>query len=79
MAKLRVGIIYGGRSVEHEVSVQSAASIAQALDPSRYEIQLLAVDPDGAEAPATTTDIQTSGPLKAHAKVDGDQEWARRS
>lgn len=48
MAKIRVGIIYGGRSVEHEVSLQSAASIAQALDPSRYDIQLLAVDTQGA-------------------------------
>ena len=48
MAKIRVGIIYGGRSVEHEVSLQSAASIAGALDPSRYDIQLLAVDTDGA-------------------------------
>ncbi len=47
MAKLRVGIAFGGRSVEHEVSVQSAASIAAALDPSRYEIRLLAIDPDG--------------------------------
>jgi D-alanine-D-alanine ligase len=47
VAKLRVGIAFGGRSVEHEVSVQSAASIAAALDPSRYDVSLLAIDPDG--------------------------------
>jgi D-alanine-D-alanine ligase len=47
MPKLRVGLVYGGRSVEHEVSLQSATSILRNLDPSRYEVWLLAVDPDG--------------------------------
>ena len=37
MKKLRVGIIYGGRSGEHEVSVVSAASIFKHLDRSRYD------------------------------------------
>jgi len=47
MAKLRVGLIFGGRSVEHEVSVASATSILQALDPGRYDVTLIAVDPRG--------------------------------
>jgi len=47
MAKIRVGIVYGGRSVEHEVSIASATSILQALDPSRYEIQLIAISKEG--------------------------------
>jgi D-alanine-D-alanine ligase len=47
MAKLRVGLVYGGRSVEHEVSLQSAASILRNLDPSRYEVWLVAIDHDG--------------------------------
>lgn len=47
MAKLRVGLVYGGRSVEHEVSVQSAASILRNLDPSRYEVWPLAIGHDG--------------------------------
>jgi D-alanine-D-alanine ligase len=37
MKRLRVGIIYGGRSGEHEVSVVSAASIFKHLDRSRYD------------------------------------------
>jgi D-alanine-D-alanine ligase len=45
--KLRVGIVFGGRSVEHEVSVASATSILSALDPNRYEVTLLCVDPTG--------------------------------
>jgi D-alanine-D-alanine ligase len=47
MAKLRVGLLFGGRSVEHEVSIVSASSIFQALDPKRYEVVLVAIDHDG--------------------------------
>src|SRR5579883_2014145 len=36
--KLRVGIVFGGRSGEHEVSVASARSIMAAIDKSRYEV-----------------------------------------
>jgi D-alanine-D-alanine ligase len=47
MAKLRVGLVFGGRSVEHEVSIASATSILRALDPSRYEVWLIGVGTDG--------------------------------
>jgi D-alanine-D-alanine ligase len=47
MSKLRVGLLFGGRSVEHEVSVSSAGSIFRALDPARYEVHLVAIDQDG--------------------------------
>ena len=47
MGKLRVGLLFGGRSAEHEVSITSATSILAALDPSRYEVTLVAVDHDG--------------------------------
>ena len=47
MAKVRVGIVYGGRSVEHEVSINSATAMLQALDPSRYDVSLIAISHDG--------------------------------
>lgn len=47
MAKLRVGLLFGGRSTEHEVSIASATSILRALDPGRYDVVLISVDPDG--------------------------------
>jgi D-alanine-D-alanine ligase len=47
MSKLRVGLLFGGRSVEHAVSIVSATSILNALDSKRYEITLLGVGPDG--------------------------------
>src|SRR3990167_5681074 len=37
MKKIRVGIVYGGRSGEHEVSIISAASVISALDKKKYE------------------------------------------
>jgi D-alanine-D-alanine ligase len=45
--KLRVGVIYGGRSGEHEVSVVSAASIFKHLDRSRYQPVPIRIDKDG--------------------------------
>src|SRR5262245_39520408 len=47
MSKLRVGLLFGGRSVEHEVSIASASSIFRALDPARYEVSLVAIDQSG--------------------------------
>jgi len=47
MSKLRVGLLFGGRSVEHEVSLVSAASILKALDPARYDVHLIGIDRDG--------------------------------
>lgn len=47
MTKIRIGLIFGGRSGEHEVSLQSAKSIYEALDKDRYEPVLIGVDKDG--------------------------------
>ncbi len=45
--KLRVGVLFGGRSCEHAVSVVSARGILQALDRQRFEVIPLYVDPQG--------------------------------
>jgi D-alanine-D-alanine ligase len=45
--KLRVGVIYGGRSGEHEVSLASAAAVCQNLDPDRYEPTAVRIERDG--------------------------------
>ena len=47
MEKLRVGLLFGGRSVEHDVSIVSATSILGALDRDRYDVSLIGVDPEG--------------------------------
>jgi len=47
MAKTRVAVLYGGRSGEHEISLQSAASVIRNLDPAKYEVIPIAIDKDG--------------------------------
>src|SRR5487761_1176582 len=47
MKKLRVGILFGGRSGEHEVSLLSAASVVQAIDHNKYEVQLIGITKEG--------------------------------
>jgi D-alanine-D-alanine ligase len=47
LKKLRVGVIYGGRSGEHEVSVASAAAVMANLDRSRYEPVPIRIERDG--------------------------------
>ena len=45
--KLRVGVIFGGRSGEHEVSLNSAQSVMRALNPDKYEVIPIGIDKDG--------------------------------
>ena len=45
--KLRVAVVYGGRSGEHDVSVRSARSILDALDPAKYETLEYFIDRSG--------------------------------
>ncbi|MCR6663990.1 MAG: D-alanine--D-alanine ligase [Luteimonas sp.] len=47
MGKIRVGIIFGGKSAEHEVSLQSARNILDALDRDRFEATLIGIDKQG--------------------------------
>ena len=47
MKKLRVGVVYGGRSGEHEVSLASAAAVFQNLDPEKYEPLAIRIEKDG--------------------------------
>ncbi|MGH2606331.1 MAG: D-alanine--D-alanine ligase A, partial [Anaerolineales bacterium] len=44
--RLRVGVVFGGRSGEHEISLRSASSIIKALDPSRYDVVPIAITKD---------------------------------
>ena len=47
MKKLRVGILFGGRSGEHEVSLLSAASVLNAIDKDQYEVVPIGITKDG--------------------------------
>jgi D-alanine-D-alanine ligase len=45
--RLRVGVLFGGRSGEHEVSLNSAASVIRALDPAKYDVVPIGITKDG--------------------------------
>ena len=47
MKKLNVGILFGGRSAEHEVSLQSAKNIIETINKDKYEIILIGIDKQG--------------------------------
>src|SRR5215813_13416174 len=45
--KLRVGVLFGGRSGEHEVSLLSAASVLKAIDKTKYDVVPIGIAKDG--------------------------------
>ena len=73
MGRLRVGVIYGGRSSEHEVSIASAAAIFSRIDRDRYEPVPLFVDKSGrwsiAASPPST---ESAADVIAGARAAGD-------
>ena len=79
MTRIRVAVLTGGRSSEHEIALASARSVLEALDPARYDVEVLEIARDGrwqlpsaetrAALPSTTTaetlPVPTSGSAPA--------------
>jgi D-alanine-D-alanine ligase len=77
-ARIRIAVLAGGRSSEHDVSLRSAASVVEALDPERYEVRTIEIGRDGRWAlaagggrdalggavgsGASTADLEPAGP-----------------
>ncbi len=60
--KLRIGVIFGGRSGEHEVSIRSARAVIEALDTSKYEVVPIAITKTGNWlAPAVSAKLLPKG------------------
>ena len=66
MRKLRIGVVFGGRSGEHEVSLASAASVLGAIDRDRYEVVPMGIAKDGHW-------LVGGDPLRALAEASGVQ------
>lgn len=45
--KLRIGVLFGGKSAEHEISIRSAENVIKALDKNKYEIIPIKIEKDG--------------------------------
>ena len=65
--KIRLGIIFGGRSGEHEVSITSAASVINALDPEEFEITVFGITKTGTLA--NTSEMRAMLPPDVQSRV----------
>ncbi len=65
--RLRVGVVFGGRSGEHEVSLLSAASVMAALDPAQYEVVPIGITKEGSwlAGPAALERLRAAAMLPA--------------
>ena len=73
MAKLRVGILFGGRSGEHEVSLLSAASVLNAIDKTKYEVVPIGITKDGRWLTAEHAERLLKGEGQAEKSVRATQ------
>jgi D-alanine-D-alanine ligase len=78
MNKLNLGLLFGGRSGEHEVSLQSARSIASALDRDKFNLYLIALDKEGRWYLADESEYleNADDPSVISLKVTKDQQVA---
>jgi D-alanine-D-alanine ligase len=73
MAKTRVGVLFGGRSGEHEVSLLSAASVIKAIDKSKYDVVPIGITKGG----QWVTDSHAEGLLKGEQKAETNPQHLR--
>jgi D-alanine-D-alanine ligase len=75
MKKLRVGVLFGGRSGEHEVSLLSAASVVEAIDKTKYEVVPIGISKDGRWLTATHAERLLKGePVPGRRLRAGDPQ-----
>ena len=78
--KVRVAVVFGGRSSEHAISCVSAGGVIGALDPERYEVIPIGITPDGRWVlESGEPDRLALGPAGELPAVTGDREVALRS
>src|SRR5277367_3994533 len=66
MRKIRVGILFGGRSGEHEISLLSAASVFNAIDKDKYEVVPIGITKDGRWVTADDAERLLRGKFEDH-------------
>jgi D-alanine-D-alanine ligase len=79
--KLRIGVVYGGRSGEHEVSLASAAAVFKNLDPERYDAVPIRIEKDGRWALpgrppilVSAADVIQAGAVSTNLEADSTRE-----
>ena len=71
--KLNVGILFGGRSVEHEISIKSATNVAANIDKNRYSVNLIGIDKKGGwyHCDKVSNDIKHGDPVSLRLSSEG--------
>ncbi len=69
MKKLRVGVLFGGRSGEHEVSLLSAASVLNAIDRKKFEVLPIGITKEGRWVTSTAAERLLSGDPAANPRA----------
>jgi D-alanine-D-alanine ligase len=77
--KLRVGVVYGGRSGEHEVSLASAAAVFENLDRDRYEPIAIRIEKDGRWSLPPRPPTLTSAADAIHASRNATADPSREA
>lgn len=78
--KLRIGILFGGRSGEHEVSIRSAAAIFSAINKKRYEVVPIAITKQGHWlAPAASQNLLAGASKPAPAQANLTKDLVRQT
>jgi D-alanine-D-alanine ligase len=76
--RIRIAVVYGGRSTEHPISVLSAGSVLAALDPARYEVLTLGITRAGGWVRTDVEPGQLQIADRALPEVSAGSEVARR-
>ena len=74
MKKLRIGVLFGGRSGEHEISLLSAASVLNAIDTNKYDVVPIGITKDGLWVTAGHAEALLQGKQQPRALRAGDPE-----
>ena len=69
---VRIVLLYGGQSAEHAVSRVSAAHVLRAIDPARYEVEPVAITPDGRWLRSDAT-VAALAPGTYQVRYEGDR------
>ncbi|HUN89864.1 MAG TPA: D-alanine--D-alanine ligase family protein [Terriglobales bacterium] len=77
--KIRVGVLFGGRSGEHEVSLLSAASVLKYIDAKKYDVVPIGITKDGRWLTATHAESLLRGEYKNHSHLRAGDPQATAS
>lgn len=70
--KIRVGILFGGKSAEHEVSLRSAKSVAAALDKKKFDVVFIGIDKSGKWLPPSDSKKLLASAPALYARRGGE-------